>query len=619
MIENKTVTITKKNRFDKGWTLFEPFESNVAVNRAYRELMLADIVKAITFADEVHLVLSEMCLSNRIVEELKWVNKHVKLHAIVKSKELISNYPQLHFDTVKIVNTVNFNYVGVTGRQKLTAMLTDSFYEVDGTVEEVYFNDKKADANYDCLNDAVKVFVADSNGTGDYGEVITQAKKRKCKVYYVVSVSKFNRKVFDLAKGYGIDLLVSDFVGNGVLIVRQNNQLSVLTLLKGNLPYACPIRDAFAFFGKQYKCCFLNDVLDSDKLNGNYYTCFGGKISKLNIEPSLVKEITVPIATMEHFVNAQFDSSVCDKHNDYSAIAQKVEYRFTLTPPIMDDSYTVSHVYDGINALTEQWRKLQTLKFNRIRDDYYGILLQDYGLINCLGTAQQFTKRLTEKVSKINYANYYSDVETTLKLFTDTHKLLSDIFTSMFDEIYTAHSTTRFVKFDAEIEGYRQTIAEKTALIEQGVNVLTNKRRVEILNKKINDLLMLKKKFSGDSSATASKEHEQFAQLCKAILNRTFTPSKVVSNESIENIVKSREEKPEEKLEAFAQNYLYAINEYLISCIEVLNKLSQEQIPENYVVYEKDSQRYVAIDDESEYEQTKTMCNKFNILCLARR
>ena len=86
-------------------------------------------------------------------------------------------------------------------------------------------------------------------------------------------------------------------------------------------------------------------------------------------------------------------------------------------------------------------------------------------------------------------------------------------------EIYSSLGATgdsgRFDKFDAEIAGYEQTIAEKQALVSRGVEVLSNKRRIEILQKKINDLLMLKAKFESNSGARTDKALSAFLAKCE--------------------------------------------------------------------------------------------------------
>ena len=45
MIQDKLVTIKKKNIFDKGWALFTPFQSGKIVNRNYQYIRANDIVK----------------------------------------------------------------------------------------------------------------------------------------------------------------------------------------------------------------------------------------------------------------------------------------------------------------------------------------------------------------------------------------------------------------------------------------------------------------------------------------------------------------------------------------------------------------------------------------------
>ena len=65
----------------------------------------------------------------------------------------------------------------------------------------------------------------------------------------------------------------------------------------------------------------------------------------------------------------------------------------------------------------------------------------------------------------------------------------------MLNSINEESSGTKFDKFDNEIAGYEQTIKEKNELIKKDIEVLSNKRRVEILTRKINNLLELKKHF----------------------------------------------------------------------------------------------------------------------------
>ena len=97
MINNKIVKITKANQFDKGWTLFSPLDVGIIKDRSIKETAVSDIVKLITFSNTVNLILTEPCLSSRIVDEIKWANKYIKLNLIAKNKEIIEHYSSLCF------------------------------------------------------------------------------------------------------------------------------------------------------------------------------------------------------------------------------------------------------------------------------------------------------------------------------------------------------------------------------------------------------------------------------------------------------------------------------------------------------------------------------------------
>jgi hypothetical protein len=53
--------------------------------------------------------------------------------------------------------------------------------------------------------------------------------------------------------------------------------------------------------------------------------------------------------------------------------------------------------------------------------------------------------------------------------------------------------------------------------------------------------------------------------------------------------------------------------------VPLVEQLLAIEIPEDYQVFEKEGQRYIVIDELKEYEETKTIREKFNLLCLTRR
>ena len=89
MISNKLVTIVKDNQFDKGWTLFSPTSFEIERNWQFTKVDLSSVVKLITFSTKVNLILSETCLPSRVISELEWSNKYIKVSIIAKSKDVV--------------------------------------------------------------------------------------------------------------------------------------------------------------------------------------------------------------------------------------------------------------------------------------------------------------------------------------------------------------------------------------------------------------------------------------------------------------------------------------------------------------------------------------------------
>ena len=56
MINDKIITITKNNTFDKGWMIFAPYQMPVYKNRNYKEILVTDIVRAITKSNYVYII-----------------------------------------------------------------------------------------------------------------------------------------------------------------------------------------------------------------------------------------------------------------------------------------------------------------------------------------------------------------------------------------------------------------------------------------------------------------------------------------------------------------------------------------------------------------------------------
>ncbi len=616
MIENKEIIITKENQFDKGWTLFHPYDLGISNNRAYKETMLSDIVRLVTHATEVNLILTEPCLSSRLIKEIEWANRYITLNVIVKDESILSRYPSFRFSSKVVDKSIDFNYIGIHGKESGFYIINDGYSQINDSVDLVYFRNRVSKRDYSFLGSVETVIIVDKEGKKDYSELISETKKAGVKCYYAVNTGYYDRKHFDFAKREGLTLLVSDYTTDGVILAHKNRTLSCLIVGKKDLFIIHPIEKVFGMLGAAYKCGFYEDTIDTKSLQDGLYSCYKGIISKLNIAEKKVVEIDVRVPEMVDFVAAAFDSSITEKHNDYSAKAIKVEYHFTLIPPLFDETYKESAIYEPLHTLSKQWKSLQKLNIEKIKADYHSFIEEDFGLIDFLNSSITFTEMLLKSVKDCSYKGYYTWVKATADLYRYYDEELIEVCKKIFGAINTESSGTKFSKFDDEIAGYEQTIREKTALIEKGIDVLSNKRRVEILTKKIADLQALKQHFESSSDSRNDKNLSAFIAHCNELLSNTHRGG---TSDSIGTIVKPKEETKIARLDAFIDAYLYPIKKYIGDCLGVLGKLMLVHITENYPVYDKDSNRYIIICDLKEFDQTKSLCAEFGLKCVTRR
>ena len=617
MISNKLVTIVKDNQFDKGWTLFSPTSFEAERNWQFKKADLSSVVKLITFSTQVNLVLSETCLPSRVINELEWSNKYIKINIIAKSKEVVDRYKNLTFNSCKIDEATNINYIGVTGKSNGYYMLGDVLCEIDDSIEKIYFGSTKTTDKYSSLEKAKMLVVCNSGKHQGFNNLLSLANKYGASCRYVINSKYFDRAAYDFAKENKLELFISSYVDDVVLVINKDNSISRMSVLNDGYVVLYPIDRVSNYVGELYKNLFLKDTIEVDKIPTDVYSCFSGKNEKLNITDAVVIRKDVPIAEMSDFVGEIFDKSITDKHNDYSNKGRTTQYFFTLIPPLFDSTYHKSSIYNPIQELHEEWVTLNKIKFDRVVRDYREFMSKDSKLITFIDYARQLTDKLEQMVSKCSYSGYYSKLAEAINRYEEYQNSMLDDCLFMFNEVNSESSGTKFDKFDDEIEGYRKTIKEKEVLVFMGTDVLSNKRRIEILNKKIEDLLALKEKFEGSAATRSSKEADTFVAYCKKLISGGS--STVDDSDSIGKIVNTNEGSKLVKLNSFVANYLKQISEYLIKCIACLKNLKEIHIPEDYQVFEKDNQRYIAISELSEFNATKELCKEFSLKCLARR
>ena len=327
-------------------------------------------------------------------------------------------------------------------------------------------------------------------------------------------------------------------------------------------------------------------------------------------------ERTIDISLMSDFISETFDKSETDKHNQYSAIAKNVEYQFTLVPPLKDDTYKLSCIYELILSLAKEMKKVYKIDFVKAIEEIKNFSEQE-GLSYVFAEINDWYKWFAKAVNDYTFKGFYSKNEQLLNLLKDTQKRLLSYCEQMFSEINTENSDTKFDKFDDEIAGYERQVVEKKALIEQGIDVLKNTSRVKTLEKKISDLLGLKKRFEGTSSNRDSKELQVFLQKCNDVIAGRYKA--ITSDESIGQVLEKTETTKMMMLNSFVVKYLYVFNEFMGKIVPLIEQLLAIEIPEDYQVFEKEGQRYIVINELEEYETTKSIQEKFRLNCIVAR
>ena len=67
------------------------------------------------------------------------------------------------------------------------------------------------------------------------------------------------------------------------------------------------------------------------------------------------------------------------------------------------------------------------------------------------------------------------------------------------------------------------------------------------------------------------------------------------------------------------EKYLYTFNDYYDKFLNYLKKVDNRLLfPLNYTVYEKDKKNYIIIDSIDEFYNTAKLCEKYNILTIAK-
>ena len=618
MIKNKLITITKENQFDMGWTIFTPYQLAFYKNPRYKSLLVSDVVRSITHSDKICIALSEECLASSIVKELEWVNKYTTIELIAKTEKIVTRYSTISFSSVKINPDITFNYLSIKGSLPLSVMIDNGYTETTTLLKEIYFDGNRATNNFSFLSDLETVMFVGECFDNEYADLYNECLNKGKTTYRIVDKKSYNKDTFDRFNGTKTLLLLSDFARDGIIGFTRGGEIKKIFKAADGLFLVSSIERVDENVGELYVCVWQGKERTLQEIEGrkSIYAWWNKEIRPFVIKDKIVVERTVDIPLMPDFISETFDKSETEEHNKYSAIAKNVEYQFTLVPPLKDDTYKLSCIYEPILALSKDIKKVCKIDFVNAIDEIRVFSEQD-GLSFVFAEINDWYKWFVKAVGEYSYRRYYFKNSQFLNLMKDTQLRLLSYCEQMFSEINTENSDTKFDKFDDEIAGYQRQVVEKKALIEQGIDILKNTSRVKTLEKKISDLLGLKKRFEGTSSNRDSKELQAFLQKCNDVISGRYKA--ITSEESIGQVLEKTETTKMMMLNSFVVKYLYVFNEFMGKLVPLVEQLLAIEIPEDYQVFEKEGQRYIVINELKEYSDAKTIREKFNLLCLTRR
>ena len=451
----------------------------------------------------------------------------------------------------------------------------------------------------------------------EYIVLYNECLNKGIKTNWVIDQANYSKTFFEKFNKTKTLMLVSGHTKNAVLGFSRNGDIKKIIKAANGLYISCPIEKTDEYVGELYLCVWQGKDRTLSDIEGrnSIYTWVDKKIKPFAIEDQLVIKREVQTATISDFISETFDSSETEKHNEYSAVTKSVEYVFELIPPVLAKNARYSVIY---NPLEETFAEYSAIRSSILKTcaEFISNIAHISKLYSVCNNIMMRNAWLEKSIKNHDFRDFSARLND-FKVFLEESKanLLSYV-----GEIYSSLGTTsdsgRFDKFDAEIAGYEQTIAEKQALVSRGIDVLSNKRRIEILQKKINDLLSLKAKFESNSGARTDKALTAFLTKCEGYLKGEH---KKENDDSLGNIVKSKEESKESLLELFTSEYLLPLSEYIEKCLYGIYKMCSIDIPDNYTVYDADGKRMIVIEEIEEFYSTKNIQEKYNLNCVVRR
>ena len=614
MIADKLVTIEKENTFEYGWALFAPWHDFPRRNNNYQAVGVSEVVKQITFSKAVTLLLSEPCLPRKVIDELKWVEPYAKITLLARSNDVAAFYKDLQVSSVRIDPSLSLNYIGIDGKDKKASyFISEGFHPANDSVERLFVSAQKHEIDCSPFADADKVIVLGDDA--QYLSILFEyCKRNRIPVFLAKGIADFNKSDYDAYRNSMINLLVAEHIGEGIC-VQKSGKLFHASCVKGQFTFSETADFDRWLSGNIYCNLKKNAVLQINELPQNAYILHAERIRPLLLKDWHIVKKTVQTEMMEDFVFERFDRSETEKHNQFSNIAKCVEYRFVLVPPLLPSENAVSSLYQGAQDLLSQWKACYAIPVQTIQD----ALIEFEGSQNFLSVLAHINDSdvsIRNIIGEYHYQNYRAVFQSHKNRLAQDREALIESCSALNVPIVAEIHHAQTSGIDDEIRGYEKTIREKETCIEQNIDVLQSKRRIEILKHKIEELQKVKERLTAVQTSNSVNSQRMFVDYCEQLLNGITTAT---GEDSVSSIVNGREQSKQERLNVFLQVWLKPVKDLLDKLIDLLVKMETIDVPENYIVYDHAGKRYIVIESEDEYLQTLQRQKRYHLLCVVRR
>ena len=570
MIENKLVTIKKENTFEYGWALFVPWHDFLRRNKNYKAIGVSEIVKQITFSKAVTLMLSEPCLPRKVIDELKWVAPYAEISLIAKTKDVIAFYKELPFSSTKINPLLSLNYIGIAGKSgKAGYFISEGFLRTDDSVEKLFVSPSGSEFDFTPFADVDKLFVL-GDGAPYLSPLFQYCESKRISAFLVKTIADFNKSDYDAYRNRAITLLVAEYVGTGICAQKGENLFRV-SCMNGKFVFTETADFDSCLPGNMYCNLKKKATLQGDEIPQGAYVLYDGTVQPLLLKDSHVVKKIVQMERMEDFIAEHFDQSETESHNRFSAIAKSVEYQFVLAPPSLPKESTFSDLYQKAQGLLSQWKNCYSLPVSSIRNAIAD-LRGNQDFLAMLQHIEDSNSAVCKIIGEYHYQNYPFVFRSHKSVLMQDKNALIDYCCALNASIFTEINNTQTCGLDDEIAGYEKTIREKQACIDQNIDVLQSKRRIEILQHKIEELNKIKERIVTIQTANTANGREAFIARCKKLL---IGDSLAANEDSVSSIVHGKEKSQQELLNDFLQMWLQPVNDllckliYLLGCITI--------------------------------------------------